>query len=126
MPTTNTLLAYSGKILHEPFLDAHIALRALRNNSKLSTRAKGLIGSGGSDIDTTVEYKVCRQRRMSGQACLFSGRVQGIRSLISYEGTSTAEFVVDFHGATDEYLAVCHEDGTVPEAACNVGLSARF
>ena len=63
---------------------------------------------------------------MSGQACLFSGRVQGIRSLTSYEGTSTTEFVVDFHGATDEYLAVCHEDGTVPETACNGGLGARF
>ena len=43
--------------------------------------------------------------------------VVGIRSLISYEGRTVAELVADFHGAVDEYLALCKEKGTAPEVA---------
>ncbi|MGN0254645.1 MAG: antitoxin HicB [Chordicoccus sp.] len=32
------------------------------------------------------------------------GKVQGIRSLISYEGTNREELEADFRGAVDEYL----------------------
>ena len=46
---------------------------------------------------------------------LFYGKVQGIRSLISYEGTNAKELVSDFHGAVDDYLALCKEEGTTPE-----------
>ena len=35
---------------------------------------------------------------------VFYGKVQGIRSLISYEGTNASELVSDFHEAIDEYL----------------------
>ena len=41
---------------------------------------------------------------------IFFGKVQGIRSLISYEGTNVAELISDFHGAVDDYLAFCTED----------------
>ena len=33
---------------------------------------------------------------------LFYGKVLGIRSLISYEGTNAKELVDDFHGAVDD------------------------
>ena len=36
-----------------------------------------------------------------------SGKVLGIRALISYEGTTAKELVEDFHGAVDDYLALC-------------------
>ena len=36
---------------------------------------------------------------------LFFGKVLGIRALISYEGTSAAELVADFHGADTENLS---------------------
>ena len=35
---------------------------------------------------------------------LFYGKVQGIRSLISYEGTDAKSLVTDFHDAIDDYL----------------------
>lgn len=41
---------------------------------------------------------------------IFFGKVQGIRSLISYEGTNVAELISDFHGAVDDFLAFCTED----------------
>ena len=57
---------------------------------------------------------------------LFYGKVQGIRSLISYEGTNAAELIADFHGAVDDYLALCEEEGTAPEVAYKGSLNVRF
>ena len=54
------------------------------------------------------------------------GKVQGIRSLISYEGTTVQELVDDFHGAVDDYLALCEEEGTEPESAYKGSLNLRF
>lgn len=48
---------------------------------------------------------------------VFFGKVQGIRSLISYEGGSAKELVEDFHSAVDDYLALCKERGSQPERA---------
>ena len=47
--------------------------------------------------------------------CVFFGKIQGIRSLISYEGTTAKELVEDFHGAVDDYLALCAEEKKPPE-----------
>lgn len=57
---------------------------------------------------------------------LFYGKVQGIRSLISYEGSTAAELVADFHGAVDDYLTLCEEEGTKPEIAYKGSLNVRF
>ena len=57
---------------------------------------------------------------------LFYGKVQGIRSLISYEGSTAAELVADFHGAVDDYLTLCKEEGTKPEIAYKGSLNVRF
>lgn len=57
---------------------------------------------------------------------VFFGKVQGIRSLISYEGTNAKELVSDFHGAVDDYLAACEEEGTSPEVAYKGSLNVRF
>ena len=57
---------------------------------------------------------------------LFYGKVQGIRSLISYEGSTAAELVSDFHGAVDDYLTLCKEEGTKPEIAYKGSLNVRF
>ena len=54
------------------------------------------------------------------------GKVLGIRSLISYEGTNVQELVDDFHGAIDDYLALCEEEGTEPEVAYKGSLNLRF
>ena len=57
---------------------------------------------------------------------LFFGKVQGIRSLISYEGESAAELVSDFHGAVDDYLSFCEESGTQPEVPYKGSLNVRL
>jgi predicted HicB family RNase H-like nuclease len=46
---------------------------------------------------------------------VFYGKVQGIRSLISYEGTSAKSLVKDFHEAVDDYLELCSKRGAEPE-----------
>ena len=48
---------------------------------------------------------------------VFHGKVQGIRSLISYEGENAKELVKDFHDAVDDYLELCKSRGTEPEKA---------
>lgn len=57
---------------------------------------------------------------------VFYGKVQGIRSLISYEGTTARELVDDFHGAVDDYLAACEAEGTAPELAYKGSLNVRL
>ncbi len=57
---------------------------------------------------------------------LFFGKVQGIRSLISYEGSTASELVSDFHGAVDDYLALCEEEKIKPEIAYKGSLNVRF
>ena len=52
--------------------------------------------------------------------------MQGIRSLISYEGTNASELIADFHGAVDDYLALCEEEGHEPEVAYKGSLNVRL
>ena len=57
---------------------------------------------------------------------VFFGKVQGIRSLISYEGQTATELVNDFHGAIDEYLELCKEQHTEPETAYKGSFNVRI
>ena len=57
---------------------------------------------------------------------LLFGKVQGIRSLISYEGTTVSELIADFHGAVDDYLELCSAEGTAPEKAFKGSFNIRF
>ncbi len=57
---------------------------------------------------------------------LFFGKVQGIRALISYEGTTAAELVSDFHNAVDDYLALCTDEGKEPEKAYKGSFNVRI
>lgn len=57
---------------------------------------------------------------------LFYGKVMGIRSLISYEGTTAKELVEDFHRAVEDYLLLCKETGQVPEKAYKGSFHVRI
>lgn len=46
--------------------------------------------------------------------CLF-GQVQGIRSLILYEGQTLEELEADFRDAIDDYLELCERNHYTPE-----------
>lgn len=78
-------------------------------------------------MNNIMEYKgYIGSVEFSEKDGVFFGKVQGIRSLISYEGTNAAELVADFHGAIDDYLAICEEEGTSPEIAYKGSLNVRF
>ena len=46
---------------------------------------------------------------------IFYGKVEYIRSLISYEGHDVESLQTSFQEAIDEYLALCQEKGIDPE-----------
>ena len=78
-------------------------------------------------MNNLIEYKgYIGSVEFSENDGLFYGKVQGIRSLISYEGSNAAELVADFHGAVDDYLAMCEEEGSQPETAYKGSLNVRF
>ncbi len=61
---------------------------------------------------------------------LLYGRVLGIKSLISYEGSTGKELYADFKSAIDEYIATCEEEGLKAEkpfkGSFNVRLSSKL
>ena len=61
-------------------------------------------------MNNTMEYRgYVGSVEFSEEDGLFYGKVMGIRALISYEGSTAAELVNDFHGAVDDYLASTHD-----------------
>ena len=55
-------------------------------------------------MNDTMEYKgYIGSVEFSEADQILFGKVQGIRSLISYEGTTVSELINDFHGAVDAY-----------------------
>lgn len=78
-------------------------------------------------MNNLIEYKgYVGSVEFSESDGVFFGKVQGIRSLISYEGTSATELINDFHGAVDDYLALCEEEGSSPEIAYKGSFNVRF
>ena len=78
-------------------------------------------------MKNTMEYKgYVGSVEFSETDGLFFGKVQGIRSLISYEGTNASELLEDFHGAVDDYLTLCDQEGDAPEVAYKGSLNVRL
>ncbi len=73
-----------------------------------------------------IEYKgYVGSVEFSQEDELFYGKVQGIRALISYEGTNAAELIEDFHEAVDDYLELCQAEGKEPEKAYKGSFNIR-
>ena len=78
-------------------------------------------------MNNTMEYKgYIGSVEFSETDQILFGKVQGIRSLISYEGTSVSDLIEDFRGAVDDYLALCTEEGKTPEKAFKGSFNVRF
>ena len=78
-------------------------------------------------MNNTIEYQgYVGSVEFSEEDNIFYGKVQGIRSLISYEGENGKELVADFHSAVDEYLALCEEEQKKPEQAYKGSLNIRL
>ncbi|MDO9080380.1 MAG: hypothetical protein Q7U44_06225 [Desulfuromonadales bacterium] len=55
---------------------------------------------------------------------IFFGKIEFIRSLVSYEGQDAADSLkAAFHEAVDDYLATCTEIGREPEKPCGLHLN---
>ena len=78
-------------------------------------------------MNNTIEYKgYVGSVEFSEADGVFYGKVLGIRSRISYEGTTATELLDDFHGAIDDYLELCREEGSEPEIAYKGSFNVRL
>jgi len=78
-------------------------------------------------MNNTMEYKgYIGSVEFSEEDGIFHGKVQGIRALISYEGTTAQELVDDFHTAIDEYLELCEKENMEPEKAYKGSFNVRI
>lgn len=69
-------------------------------------------------MSNIIEYKgYYGNIEFSEKDKIFYGKVQGIKSLISYEGENADELINDFHTAIDDYLEMCNQNGKEPEKA---------
>jgi predicted HicB family RNase H-like nuclease len=63
-----------------------------------------------------MEYKeYIGSVRYSSEDEVFHGKIQGIRDLVTYEGTDVESLKRSFHEAVDDYLATCRKRGKEPE-----------
>ncbi|MCD8208737.1 MAG: hypothetical protein LUD72_12425 [Bacteroidales bacterium] len=51
---------------------------------------------------------------------VFYGKVEEIDALVSYEGETMEKLREDFHGAVDDYLAICEAEGIDPKKRTTV------
>ena len=67
-------------------------------------------------MNNTMIYKgYIGSVEFSEEDCLFYGSLQGIKSLVDYDGATAKELIEDFHNAVDNYLEVCTAEGVEPE-----------
>ena len=77
-------------------------------------------------MKNTMEYRgYTGSVEFSAEDKVFFGKVLGIRTLLSYEGTNADELLRDFHGAVDEYLSYCEDNGVEPERAYKGSFNVR-
>ena len=57
---------------------------------------------------------------------VFFGKVEGINSLVNFEGESVKELTAAFHEAVDDYLAYCQDEGIEPDKSYTGMLNGRL
>ena len=78
-------------------------------------------------MNNTMEYKgYLGSVEFSEEDALFYGKVLGIRALVSYDGNNAQELIADFHGAVDDYLELCVQQGKEPERAYKGSFNVRI
>ena len=77
-------------------------------------------------MKNTMEYRgYTGSVEFSAEDKVFFGKVLGNRTLLSYEGTNADELLREFHGAVDEYLVYCENNGVEPERAYKGSFNVR-
>ncbi len=76
---------------------------------------------------SAMEYKgYTGSAEFSAEDQVFFGKVQGVRALISYEGSTVTELTEDFHAAVDAYLELCAAGGKEPEKSYKGTFNVRI
>lgn len=78
-------------------------------------------------MKNTITYKeYIGSVEFSEEDKCFFGKVQGIQTLISYEGSNADELINDFHSAVDDYIELCKVSNTKPEIAYKGSFNIRI
>lgn len=78
-------------------------------------------------MSNIMEYKnYVGSVEFSQSDSLLFGKVMGIRSLVSYEGTTAKTLIKNFNEAVDDYLALCKERNEEPERAYKGSFNIRI
>jgi predicted HicB family RNase H-like nuclease len=56
---------------------------------------------------------------------IFHGKIEFIRSLVSYEGADVRSLRTAFEEAVNDYLKLCEEEGKIPEVAFKGSFNVR-
>ncbi len=77
--------------------------------------------------DNTMQYKgYYGSVDYSHADNLLHGKLLGIKSLVSYEGTSIPELQKEFKLAVDDYLEMCREENIDPEQPFSGSVEVRL
>jgi len=57
---------------------------------------------------------------------IFTGKLAGMRDIVTFHGESVAELEAAFHEAVDDYLAACEQLGQKPEKPASGNLMLRI
>ena len=75
----------------------------------------------------TLKYKgFIGSIRFNDEEGLFSGKIEGIDSLIRFEGSSIQELTEAFHKAVDDYLDFCKKEGIPSKKSYSGTLNIRI
>jgi predicted HicB family RNase H-like nuclease len=76
---------------------------------------------------STLNYKGYTARiDFDARDQIFIGRVLGLRSIVSFHGSSVRELNKEFHVAIEDYLSDCLESGTSPDKPASGRLMLRI
>ena len=56
---------------------------------------------------------------------IFFGKIEYIKSLVSYEGTDAAGIKIAFEEAVDDYLELCQNEGIMPDQSFKGSFNVR-
>lgn len=78
-------------------------------------------------MSNTMEYKgYTGSVEYSAEDRLLYGRLVGIRDRVTFDGEDVKTLERNFHGAVDEYLAFCKEEGRAPDKPFKGSLNIRI
>jgi predicted HicB family RNase H-like nuclease len=76
--------------------------------------------------DFMEEYKgYLGSVRYSAEDEVFHGKLEGIRDLVTYEGTDTSSLKQAFHEAVDDYLKTCQKHNRTPDTPFKGSFNVR-